>query len=708
MATPTPSSSAIKGSSAPINAATPQSHHHLGSFTSPAPRSVPSPTTYRTQAGKSPFNAASHQPPSSSTIQNHPTGGSTGSGANRLLGSSPAAAMLESPAAMALSLSNMGGLDGGIGMGISMSGLSALGISASMMGRGDDEERRKRLEAVVALVKTRPGKVSPEGLELLARNCGMEAMLDPPLAPRRNGTRECAIAGATVLVDVKFAKHIVKNVDISFPTSTKVVNEHCESAARVLKENLSLQPGLSTITLTLEKFSKNLERLARLDKLNGPSSAPNFNCFEAIAAVYRSLRKLYEHEKMAAMALFDPQDPDAEDKADREVMCKKSGRPQMNCHGNVGLNLDYWMKQRKVLRRGPRRNPDSANEESRNGPSPDVFTMSIECEHSPPELYTPVRISSAWISEQVEKPGEPDQPGSTVDWLDPPPTYLATQQDMTLGDGSFGKLPSVRFVAKLDPPVLLPLPVATNILSSVGVTLPPDSIQATTFDGMLLHLPGHDPVHAAQALVGPRKIVQSQRPVLGRGADGEEVINTHNNSLFVSKYDYGWLLEEIPFAHPRQLMQIIPILRQYAQLNTLIKDSFASEVTSPYGTATKASVSRQVGTVAVDISLMCTPVPRVSLVFPHNKDGEDTQADTNMASVDALLAGLDLISPISVTMEILPNADITVADQNLYQGDVSMITAEDKKHLEKISKAFDIAGDLGIWVEWVRGFAKST
>jgi Mediator of RNA polymerase II transcription subunit 1 len=204
MSTPTPAGSK-PAPTGPQNAATPQSHAHLAAFSSPAQRSVNSPAQ-RTQAGKSPFGTTAHPPGSTSNTaaMNHPTTGSSASGAGRLLASSPAAAMLnfDSPAGMALSLSNMGGLDGGIGMGISMSGLSALNLGTSMGGRGDDEDRRKRLEAVVNLLKSRPARVCPEGLELLSKRVGMEVLLEPPDGPTKDGTRECAIAGGSVLIDV--------------------------------------------------------------------------------------------------------------------------------------------------------------------------------------------------------------------------------------------------------------------------------------------------------------------------------------------------------------------------------------------------------------------------------------------------------------------------------------------------------------------------
>jgi hypothetical protein len=125
---------------------------------------------------------------------NHPTGGSSASATKAILGSSPAF-NFDSPNAMMLSMSNMGGSLDSIGMGISMSGL---GMGLSMAGRGTDQERRKRLEEVVAKIKARPGRVSPEGLRLLAEKTGMDAWLEP----KGNFTTLCSIAGRSVVVDV--------------------------------------------------------------------------------------------------------------------------------------------------------------------------------------------------------------------------------------------------------------------------------------------------------------------------------------------------------------------------------------------------------------------------------------------------------------------------------------------------------------------------
>jgi len=94
----------------------------------------------------------------------------------------------------------MGTLDS-IGMGISMSGISGLGMGFSMSTRGNDQERTKRLEEVIARIKARPGRVSPEGIKLLGERTGMDTAME-----EKNGTTLCMIAGGSVLVDVRGVK----------------------------------------------------------------------------------------------------------------------------------------------------------------------------------------------------------------------------------------------------------------------------------------------------------------------------------------------------------------------------------------------------------------------------------------------------------------------------------------------------------------------
>ena len=117
------------------------------------------------------------------------------------MGSSPAAGMFDSPAAMALNLSSMSGLDGGVGMGISMSQMSGLGLGLGSVGaRADEEERRRRLEGVVSRVGAHPGRVSRDGIERVGKRLGLEVQWEPAGDARK---KTALIPGpATFVVEV--------------------------------------------------------------------------------------------------------------------------------------------------------------------------------------------------------------------------------------------------------------------------------------------------------------------------------------------------------------------------------------------------------------------------------------------------------------------------------------------------------------------------
>jgi hypothetical protein len=80
----------------------------------------------------------------------------------------------DSPAALGLLA------EGGVGMGISMSGLgmSSLGVSASALGRADEDERRRRLETIISTLKDKRGRVTEQGIKDLCKKEGLELMED--------------------------------------------------------------------------------------------------------------------------------------------------------------------------------------------------------------------------------------------------------------------------------------------------------------------------------------------------------------------------------------------------------------------------------------------------------------------------------------------------------------------------------------------------
>lgn len=204
-----------------------------------------------------------------------------------------------------------------------------------------------------------------------------------------------------------------------------------------------------------------------------------------------------------------------------------------------------------------------------------TWALDIECEASPAELYPPIRVSRDWVSERVVKPKDdhqrddlfdetPDDISPIIDWLEPPPTYL-THDTTNTATNTIGTSqqhqPNVQFIAILDPPVVVPLHTAYEIYGIVGVQIPQESLRATTYDELLLEKK-FQPHAQTQTQEGGIRRVTIERDVLVL-SDGdehkEERVKHHHYNLYVPKPDYGRLIEEIPFSHPRQLVEILPV-----------------------------------------------------------------------------------------------------------------------------------------------------
>ncbi|KAF2812451.1 uncharacterized protein BDZ99DRAFT_569126 [Mytilinidion resinicola] len=650
MATPTPSTS------------TPQKH--LAAFSSPAPRSVPGMINF------------------------------------------------DSPAALGLSL------EGGVGMGISMSGLSGLGLTGSSMGgRADDDERRRRLEAIIATLRARPGRVSQEGVERLSKRCG----LDFSSETQKNGQVIKAIAGKSFILDVTFDADTVERV--KFESVYENAAPFSKTAGKTLRKNLSPTPEISRINLTLDRFAHNLERLARMDRL----SSQDVSCFEAVSGVYKSLKKLFDYEKQAAKTLINSRSGNIDEKAEREVLSKKSGRPRMNAGECVGLSLEYWMDRRHVLPRllktkqkaaldKNHMDVDSDGSDTPSEPESElnkIYSLSIECEPSPATIYQPIRVSDAWISEQVEKPaGDPENmfQGPSIDWLEPPSTYInppgaEDHHTMNIGaDGAsnIGSLPNVRFVAKLNPPLVVPLSVAVAIVQSLGNEIPQEAIKATTFVGLALRPGEIDP--AAVGLAGETtQEIRSEKNVLVVRKDGHEEEHHHANSLYVPKTEYARALDELPFQHPRQLVEILPTLRQYAFLTSLLQSSFPPPPPPTIPSAPPNSSNPPPlppsPTLQIDLTLhYAQPTPRLTIHLPH-PSSPDTSVSTDPLA--AILSPAPLSAPLTVAIDVLANAELLVAEQNIVAAEDG--AEADAAAVRRVGRALDLSGDVGVWAEWVWG-----
>ena len=691
---------------------------HLPTFSSPAPRSVP------------------------------PTGGS-----NMLSYDSPAVLNM---------LHDAGSGMGGVGMGISMSGLgmSSLGLSASAMGRADEAERTRRLHSIIDIVGVKPGRVSEEGLLALCKRLGI------PYEKEQDAVGTwLLLIGDEAVCEVTFKNDEIAKVNLQ----TRLDEERPElqfgaTGSQILIRSMKPRPGQSKVNVTLDAVSESLQKLLTLAQLGAPQSG-GVSCYNAIAGVYTSLRKLFEHEKKAHLATREPNERYRTYKAEREVLCKKSGRPRLNGGPCLGLSLEYWMDKRHLMSKSMPQQSIKGKEKTTvhileppyypedNDPETNqMYSLTIECESSPSTLYNPIRISNEWISDAVEKPVDADASldnlllnTPAIDWLNPKPTYLegpTTAAEAIDLDSAPGRLPNIRFVAKFNPPLVVPLTVYMQLYQLVGMEPRTEDFQATTFVGLALR-PGENDPGMMNTTGESTHEVRSTQTVLFRDADGKEGRHRHNLSLYMPKMEYSRTLESLPFSHPKQIVEILPVLRQYAAATTLLKHSFFEKEPKPAPSHNQddplsppltpaADIKHDLQALQVDVNLTYTPpMPRLTLHIPHPSSTVSAQENTGSTSavdVSGLLASLlssasTFQAPLSVTVDVHTNGELVVTEQNLIDvpalhgstadgkngGDVDMEQAEHiEQKVKRLGKALDVCGDLSLWGEWLRREAAKT
>ncbi|KAI9671968.1 MAG: hypothetical protein M1817_002301 [Caeruleum heppii] len=782
MATPTPSKPSRHQELTPSSFA-----HHLAAF-SPLPsgsghRSVAQSPAYLSK--RSPASAAFPQHPQLSISNSN-------SGLNSALN-------FDSPSAAALGLSlNLPPLDH---------------VTPSGNVRGDEEERRRRkIEWMLGLLRVKPGRVSEEGVERLAKRTGLDFDWEGKVGVAE---RMLSIAGTGVLIDINFQRDIVTRVAISFPTSAEAVPIPDPRATRILEKELMPKPGMSPLNTTLVPFAEHLERLARMDKL----SAPGLNCFEAVSGIFTSLRRVFEwerdkvREKQRASAATEGEEEDPE----KEVMCKRSGRPVMHARQRVGMSLEYWMERRCIPRKRKRSNPEAQPDPPSVFDSSDtddkVWSLTVECESSPATFFPSVRVSDQWISPTVIKAQQPQptsletddlfgpSPPSTgeesIEWLDPPPIFLsdttALPPDAMLidtvaagGAGAGSKLPDVRFVARLERPVVVPLPVAYEIFTMVGATIPQETLEGTMFDGLLFggyFSQGPSSTGAPPGGEDPEeggKRLRREKTVMVHGPDGKMAgTRKHTYDVYVRRQEYGRVIHEIPFAHPRQIIAILPILRQYTSLSSLLSTTLPKTSTSTSSPMPSQPISKNIDPTAApaladddqpaspslsdlddflalpnESSLPTLPTATATPSAPHtdpqphhehHKHQEEDEADNPSLPIDITLSTLPpthtprltIVFParhpiknnklLHLVLDVTRNGDLTLVGQNLVvdtseEADVegTMKDADEVKDVrrgedsgardikravmvEKMTRALEIAEDIGVWVEWLRG-----
>ncbi|TGO83990.1 hypothetical protein BPOR_0565g00010 [Botrytis porri] len=603
-------------------------------------------------------------------------------------------------------------------LGIDLQGIGVLGGGPGK----DEEEKRRRLMGCVEILRPNKGRLSEAGLERLARRVGLECLWEDMMGRASNG-RTLIIAGNALALDIDFANNIVQKVSLSFPDAPESVTKHEKTASDILLRDLQFEAGESPLTKMLDRFAANLERLTMLDKL---SVIPGLNCHEAVAGIFCSLHKLHTWElvRLKENDMLGMEDEDIM----RAALCNRSGIPVMHSRERLGLSLDYWQEKRRIPTKGQKQNRKTWSLLVGVAPLPSLVVG----------VYTPLRVSDKWIADDVQQanPAVDDifraaqlQGGPILNWLEPDNTLLPTNPDIKTNDLNDGtqKFPEAMFVAKFDPPIIVPYAIAMQIYQSTQT--PFDFSEITTFDGLMFPLSAEEALKTNETQA---RTITTEKNISVWDREGRKKVEQHINTLYIEKIDYGRKVEEVSFGHPRQLVEILPCLRQFALLSTVLRKSFEAEETSkstlkgsskseplskspemdtinpptkkqefedfmksittsstPTPVLKEPKKDKRADSTHLDVSLTLTPVPRVEIVFEFKKRSAN------------------------VIFEIQGNGGVMVEQENILHGfgegedEVMNGMGEERKGRiltrDDLGRMLEVCEDLGVWVEWVRG-----
>ncbi|PYH46754.1 glutamine synthetase [Aspergillus saccharolyticus JOP 1030-1] len=550
------------------------------------------PIAHKSPAGRTPSvsGPGGHIPPPVNSAHHYATPlAATSAGADDPVTLSSPSALLALGGYSGISPSPAGHDGGLVGAGMNDSEIQALGMQGLKLGGGgpggarDNElERRRHIEDVVQLLRTRiSGRgVCRESIERLGQLEGFESIWQED---------SLSIAGNFVDLEIEFHRghNVVKDVNLSYATPESTDGERREEATAVLKRDLVQSPeeGERGVWKPLTGFHENLQWLARHDRLS-----QEVNCFEAIEGLHASLKRVWdaEWEQRKFLGVYD------------HLCSGWVGRPCLHQGARVGLSLDYWVQQARVLdARQAKQNSGSPDEMAVDQPAEQEdeagqkgkWSIMVECE----EGYPSLRVSKDWVASEAlttvhsgdigsSSSDSTGSQGVVVNWTEPPETLIPAPEGhsdaMALDSNMLGSsAPNRRFVARFEPPLDVPILAASDIYRHLGMQLPQE-FKMVTYDGLLA--PGWSPLSAAGAMgMGPEEASQ-----LGRRSrklslqtidkDGKPCTKHHCYTFQPFESVAGRTMKDIPFSHPRQLADILPILRQYAFLANLIRSIFTT------------------------------------------------------------------------------------------------------------------------------------
>lgn len=503
-----------------------------------------------------------------------------------------------------------------------------------------------------------------------------------------------------------------------------------EAASQILLTDLKLGPNQSPLTKTLDKFASNFGHIANLDKL---SVIPGLDCYEALAGIYTSLERLYQWD-IANLR----KEPEMEGKSEQYLslaaLCTRHGYPVMHARNKVGLALQYWKELRFVPPADEKSAAISEGEEK-------VWSLLLACAPIEALGLSPVRVSEDWISKDVVKQDHQAQdqalePASlpVLDWQEPENISLPSSDEnkntgMEVLQLDLSTVPQVTFTVTFDPPVILPQNDCIRLYSYVNATPPNPNASADfgqrpppppTFDDLFFPISAGSKQDPSES-----RTITRLRDVRVFDQQGKSCIRSHHNTLFVYKPIYSQEVSEMSFSHPRQLIDMLPLLRQFAFLSILLNNSFGpktKEALSKAGKAPSASVATK--TVKDELAAFMASsddegqedgeqqVQKVEQEAEQEKKGNKAEAGAGKdMDMDVILwvhpsPYLQIVFPvkdstIDITLRILEGGVVEIVNENVVEQQEARGKGKSLNR-QDLGKALERLEDLCKWAEWIR------
>jgi hypothetical protein len=470
-----------------------------------------------------------------------------------------------------------------------------------------------------------------------------------------------------------------------------------DPASNILLKDLQLLPNQSPLTKTLDNFAANLQYLATLDKL---SILPELDCRQALVGLYESLAKLHQWD---LSKLKD--EPEMGGKSSEYLesisMCSRNGFPAMHARDRVGMSLQYWRERRFAP---PSKDTSSLSKKEK------VWSLLVGCAATHGMGIAPIRVSDNWLSKDIAKENPLEPKKWLLDWQEPANVSLPPSEDnkdggmeMLQPDMSVTRVPQVMFSVTFDPPLILPQNDWMRLYTYTGTPAPTPYGYPPTFDALFFPMP-------AGAAPDPSELrtITAERQVRVFDKDRKSTTKSHRNRLFIYKQIYSHSITEVPFSHPRQLIDMLPLLRQYAFISTLLEKSFGSskQELPPKAPNTGASGDEKPSPSAQD-ELMAIAGFKDPATAP-----KDTPQDVCDLNLDVILGvhpapHFQVCFPfrdstVSIALHIMENGAVEVTEDNL----LSRLDHDESKGKlptrAELGKALEHLEDLGAWAEWLR------